>query len=122
MPRKLTQAQVAQYQRDGFCFPIPVFPLADVIDLRTQLETFESRQANRPLYECGRVLVFRKLRVGNEQDVVAQGVVGPFVWHYEAGVRQNPLCVAGQLLIGVVATECQPMQHFETLFELTAFD
>jgi non-heme Fe2+,alpha-ketoglutarate-dependent halogenase len=46
MPRKLTQAQVAQYQRDGFCFPIPVFPLTDVIDLRKQLETFESRQGH----------------------------------------------------------------------------
>ena len=46
MPRKLTEAQVAQYQRDGFCFPIPVFPLTDVIDLRKQLETFESRQGH----------------------------------------------------------------------------
>jgi non-heme Fe2+,alpha-ketoglutarate-dependent halogenase len=44
MPGKLAEAQVAQYRRDGFCFPIPVFSPEEVIDLRKQLETFETRQ------------------------------------------------------------------------------
>ncbi len=46
MPCKLTEAQVAQYRRDGFCFPVPVFSSAEVIDLRQQLETFETRQGH----------------------------------------------------------------------------
>ena len=44
MPCKLAEAQVAQYRRDGFCFPIPVFSPEEVIDLRKQLEMFETRQ------------------------------------------------------------------------------
>lgn len=46
MPCKLAEAQVAQYRRDGFCFPVPVFSLDEVIDLRKQLETFETRQGH----------------------------------------------------------------------------
>jgi hypothetical protein len=46
MPRKLTEAQVAQYQRDGFYFPVPVFSPEEVRELRTQLETFEARQGH----------------------------------------------------------------------------
>jgi non-heme Fe2+,alpha-ketoglutarate-dependent halogenase len=46
MPCKLAEAQVAQYRRDGFCFPVPVFSPEEVIDLRQQLETFESRQGH----------------------------------------------------------------------------
>jgi non-heme Fe2+,alpha-ketoglutarate-dependent halogenase len=44
MPCKLAEAHVAQYRRDGFCFPVPVFSPEEVIDLRKQLETFETRQ------------------------------------------------------------------------------
>jgi non-haem Fe2+, alpha-ketoglutarate-dependent halogenase len=44
MPGKLAEAHVAQYRRDGFCFPIPAFSPEEVIDLRKQLETFETRQ------------------------------------------------------------------------------
>ena len=46
MPCKLTEAQVAQYRRDGFCFPVPVFFPEEVIDLRKQLEIFETRQGH----------------------------------------------------------------------------
>jgi non-haem Fe2+, alpha-ketoglutarate-dependent halogenase len=46
MPCKLTEAQIAHYRRDGFCFPVPVFSAAEVIDLRQQLETFETRQGH----------------------------------------------------------------------------
>lgn len=46
MPYKLTEAQVAHYRRDGFCFPIPVFFLEEVSNLREQLEKFESRQGH----------------------------------------------------------------------------
>lgn len=46
MPCKLTEAQVAYYRRDGFCFPVPVFSSAEVRDLRQQLETFETRQGH----------------------------------------------------------------------------
>ena len=46
MPCKLTEAQVAQYRRDGFCFPVPVFSPEEVINLRKQLETFETRQGH----------------------------------------------------------------------------
>lgn len=46
MPCKLAEAQVAQYRRDGFCFPIPVFSPEEVSDLRKQLETVETRQGH----------------------------------------------------------------------------
>ena len=46
MPRKLTEAQVAQYQREGFSFPIPAFSSSDVTDLRKQLESFEAQQGH----------------------------------------------------------------------------
>jgi hypothetical protein len=43
---KLAEAQVAQYRRDGFCFPVPVFSPEEVSNLRKQLETFETRQGH----------------------------------------------------------------------------
>ena len=46
MPCNLTEAQVAQYRRDGFYFPVPVFSPEEVLDLRNQLETFETRQGH----------------------------------------------------------------------------
>jgi non-heme Fe2+,alpha-ketoglutarate-dependent halogenase len=46
MPGKLAEAHVVQYRRDGFCFPIPVFSPEEVIDLRKQLETFETCQGH----------------------------------------------------------------------------
>jgi len=46
MPLTLTEAQVARYQRDGFCFPIPAFSSAETTDLRKQLETFETQQGH----------------------------------------------------------------------------
>ena len=46
MPGKLAEAQVAQYRRDGFCFPVSVFSPEEISDLRKQLETFETRQGH----------------------------------------------------------------------------
>ena len=46
MPCKLAEAQVAQYRRDGFCFPVPLFSPDEVNDLRKQLETFETHQGH----------------------------------------------------------------------------
>jgi Phytanoyl-CoA dioxygenase (PhyH) len=46
MPCKLAEAQVAQYRRDGFCFPVPLFSPDEVSDLRKQLETFETHQGH----------------------------------------------------------------------------
>lgn len=46
MPRRLTEAQVAQYRRDGFYFPVPVLSLAEALNLRQRLENFESGQGH----------------------------------------------------------------------------
>lgn len=54
MPRTLTNLQIAQYRRDGFCFPIPALSSTDVGDLRRQLETFETQQG-QPLQGTQRV-------------------------------------------------------------------
>ncbi len=44
MPCKLTDTQVENYRRDGFCFPIPAFSPGEVTDLRKRLESFETQQ------------------------------------------------------------------------------
>lgn len=54
MPRTLTNLHIAQYRRDGFCFPISAFSSVDVGDLRRQLETFETQQGH-PLQGTQRV-------------------------------------------------------------------
>jgi len=44
--RRLTAEQFEQYQRDGFCGPIPVLTPAEVADLRADLEAFEATQGH----------------------------------------------------------------------------
>ena len=43
MPKLLTDAQVAQYERDGIFFPIRVMPAADARRYRDALEDYEAR-------------------------------------------------------------------------------
>ncbi len=43
MPKILTDAQVAQYDRDGIFFPIRVMPMADARRYRDALEDYEAR-------------------------------------------------------------------------------
>ena len=44
MPKRLTAAQVAQYGRDGFTFPVSVFTADEVGGYRASLEAFEAAQ------------------------------------------------------------------------------
>lgn len=44
MPRLLTPAQVAAYERDGFCFPVDVLDPAEVRQHRGELEAWERAQ------------------------------------------------------------------------------
>lgn len=44
--RRLTEAQIAQYRRDGFLAPIPVLTQAEVTDFRADLEAFEATQGH----------------------------------------------------------------------------
>jgi hypothetical protein len=46
MPASLTQAQVAQYQRDGFLFPIDCLTTDEVAHYRGRLEAFEREQGD----------------------------------------------------------------------------
>ncbi len=49
MPKRLTDAQVAQYRRDGYTFPVDVFSAAEVAAFRRRLDGIEAAQG-RPLY------------------------------------------------------------------------
>jgi non-haem Fe2+, alpha-ketoglutarate-dependent halogenase len=42
MPKLLTQAQIEQYRRDGYVFPIRVMSESDAADCRRRLEAFEA--------------------------------------------------------------------------------
>jgi phytanoyl-CoA dioxygenase PhyH len=48
MPLRLTPEQVARYERDGFCGPVPVLTPEEVRAFRAELEEFE-RAAGKPL-------------------------------------------------------------------------
>jgi chlorinating enzyme len=43
MPRRLTQEQMADYERDGVCYPIPVVSAPEAAELRGSLEAAERR-------------------------------------------------------------------------------
>lgn len=44
MPKRLSEEQVAQYERDGYTFPIDVFSAAEVAGFRARLEAVEGAQ------------------------------------------------------------------------------
>ena len=46
MPKLLTEAQVARYDTDGFCFPVPVLTRDEVRELRADLENWERAQGH----------------------------------------------------------------------------
>ena len=46
MPASLSPAQVAQYQRDGFLFPVDCLTPDEVRHYRTHLEAFERKQGD----------------------------------------------------------------------------
>ena len=46
MPARLSPTQLAQYQRDGFCFPIDCLTEQEVRYFRRQLEGFEREQGD----------------------------------------------------------------------------
>jgi non-haem Fe2+, alpha-ketoglutarate-dependent halogenase len=47
MPKRLTDAQVAQYHRDGYLFPIDAFSPEEAREFRTRLEDFEQREGRQ---------------------------------------------------------------------------
>ena len=82
MPKKLTKAQIEQFHRDGFCFPIDVLSREQALECRHKLEDIEQRypeeinatSRNNPHY----VLPFLDELVHN--DVIldaAEDLVGP---------------------------------------------
>jgi non-heme Fe2+,alpha-ketoglutarate-dependent halogenase len=44
MPKLLSQAQIAQFERDGYVSPVRVMSAADAAELRRRLETYEREQ------------------------------------------------------------------------------
>jgi hypothetical protein len=46
MPKRLTPAQIDQYHRDGYAFPVPVLTPHEVAALRADLESWEARQGH----------------------------------------------------------------------------
>ena len=46
MPKILSQAQVDQYRKDGFAFPVPALSAAEVREMRADLERWETRQGH----------------------------------------------------------------------------
>jgi chlorinating enzyme len=44
---RLTPQQIEQYRREGFVYPVPVMPAAEVAGLRRRLEAFEATQGGR---------------------------------------------------------------------------
>jgi non-heme Fe2+,alpha-ketoglutarate-dependent halogenase len=44
MPKLLSQAQIAQFERDGYVSPVRVMSAADAAELRRRLETYEQEQ------------------------------------------------------------------------------
>lgn len=86
MPRTLTNLQIAHYQRDGFCFPIPPFSSAEADTLRQRLETFETQQGH-PLQGTQRIKtsllltwVDRLIRDPRILDPV-EDLIGPNIRH-----------------------------------------
>jgi non-heme Fe2+,alpha-ketoglutarate-dependent halogenase len=48
MTKLLSEATLAQYRRDGFCFPVDVLTADEATGLRARLEAFEAREG-KPL-------------------------------------------------------------------------
>jgi hypothetical protein len=46
MSKILSQAQLEQYRRDGYAFPVPALGAEEVRDLRADLECWEAQQGH----------------------------------------------------------------------------
>ena len=54
MPKRLTEAQQAAYQRDGFVAPIDIFTADEVAQIHAELEAAEAAHAERLAVEVVR--------------------------------------------------------------------
>ena len=95
MPKTLTEAQIAQFRRDGYLAPLRVVPEAAARDMRRQLEAFEAERGG-PLKGSVRFkshLLFKWLndliRTPAILDVV-EDIIGPdiLVWSTDWSIKE----------------------------------
>ena len=91
MPKRLTDEQVRQYERDGFVSPVRVMSESDALALRKKLEEFEGAQGE-PIHgtqktKCSLLFpwAYETFTSDAVLDVV-EDLIGPDILQYQCGV------------------------------------
>jgi hypothetical protein len=95
MPLRLSQAQVDQYHRDGFCGPVPVLSAAEAQALRAELEDYERAdgkelafpEKSKPylLFNWADTLVHHPAVLDAVQDVIGPDIL---VYHTTVWIKE----------------------------------
>jgi len=95
MSKILSQAQLEQYRRDGFAFPVPVLGAEEVRDLRVALEYWEAQQGHPLdypeksksylLYRWADILVHHPKVLDAVEDVIGPDIL---VYHSTTWIKE----------------------------------
>jgi non-haem Fe2+, alpha-ketoglutarate-dependent halogenase len=95
MSKILSQAQLEQYRRDGFAFPVPVLGAEEVRDLRVDLEYWEAQQGHPLdypeksksylLYRWADILVHHPKVLDAVEDVIGPDIL---VYHSTTWIKE----------------------------------